>query len=121
MSSGTLTGLFLEAVDRFGGATALRAPGADLAWSRISYDEVFRTTRAAAAGLRALGVGRGDAAAILADNRPEWAFADYACLCAGVRDVPIYPSLTAPQIAYILQDSGARAVFAEDERYSWPS
>ena len=115
MSSGTLTGLFLEAVDRFGGATALRAPGADLAWSRISYDEVFRTTRAAAAGLRALGVGRGDAAAILADNRPEWAFADYACLCAGVRDVPIYPSLTAPQIAYILQDSGARAVFAEDE------
>ena len=115
MSSVTLTGLFLEAVDRFGNATALRAPGADLTWSRISYDEVFRTTRAAATGLRALGIGRGDAAAILSANRPEWALADYACLCAGVRDVPIYPSLTASQIAYILQDSGARAVFAQDE------
>jgi long-chain acyl-CoA synthetase len=69
----------------------------------------------AAAGLRALGIGRGDAAAILSANRPEWAFADYACLCAGVRVVPIYPSLTASQIAYILRDAGARAVFAEDE------
>lgn len=115
MSSATLTTLFLEAVERFGSATALRAPSADLTWSRISYDEVFRTTRAAASGLRALGVERGEAAAILSANRPEWAFADYACLCAGVRDVPIYPSLTAPQIAYILRDSGARAVFAEDD------
>ena len=114
MTSATLTSLFLEAVERFGSATALRAPSADLTWSRISYDEVFRTTRAAASGLRALGIGRGEAAAILSNNRPEWAFADYACLCAGVRDVPIYPSLTAPQIAYILRDSGARAVFAED-------
>ncbi|MYH48778.1 MAG: long-chain fatty acid--CoA ligase [Gammaproteobacteria bacterium] len=115
VTSPTLTSLFLEAVDRFGDATALRAPNADLTWSRISYNEVFRTARAAASGLRALGVERGDAAAILSNNRPEWAIADYACLCAGVRDVPIYPSLTAPQIAYILRDSGARAVFAEDE------
>ncbi len=115
MSSATLTSLFLEAVERFGSATALRAPTADLTWSRISYDEVFRTTRMAASGLRALGIGRGEAAAILSANRPEWALADYACLCAGVRDVPIYPSLTAPQIAYILRDSGARAVFAEDD------
>ena len=115
MTSPTLTSLFLEAVERFGDATALRAPSADLTWSRISYNEVFRTSRAAASGLRALGIGRGEATAILSNNRPEWALADYACLCAGVRDVPIYPSLTAPQIAYILQDSGARAVFAEDE------
>jgi len=115
VTSPTLTSLFLEAVERFGDATALRAPNADLTWSRISYNEVFRTARAAASGLRALGVERAEAAAILSNNRPEWALADYACLCAGVRDVPIYPSLTAPQIAYILRDSGARAVFAEDE------
>ncbi len=113
-SSATLTDLFLEAVDRFGNATALRAPGADATWSRISYDEVFRTARAAAGGLRSLGIGRGEIAAILSANRPEWAFADYACLCSGVRDVPVYPSLTASQIAYVLRDSGARAVFAED-------
>ena len=115
MTSATLTSLFLDAVERFGGATALRAPREDLTWSRISYDEVFQTAKAAAGGLRALGVGRGEAAAILSANRPEWVFADYACLCAGVRDVPIYPTLTASQIAYILRDSGARAVFTEDE------
>ena len=114
MTPATLTGLFLEAVDRFGDATALRAPGPGPEWSRISYREVSRITRAAVGGLRALGIERGAAAAILSANRPEWAIADYACLCAGVRDVPVYPSLTAPQIAYILRDSGARAVFAED-------
>ena len=48
MTSPTLTSLFLEAVERFGDATALRAPSADLTWSRISYNEVFRTARAAA-------------------------------------------------------------------------
>ena len=114
MTSGTLTSLFLDAVDRFGSGTALRSPDPDLQWSRISYDAVFRTTRAAAGGLGALGIGRGDVAAILSANRPEWAIADYACLCSGVRDIPIYPSLTASQIAYILRDSGARLVFAED-------
>ena len=46
-------------------------------------------------GLRALGVGKGDKVAILSENRPEWAFADLATLCAGAADAPIYPTLTA--------------------------
>jgi long-chain acyl-CoA synthetase len=34
---------------------------------------------------------------ILSETRPEWAIADYACLCAQAADVPIYPTLTAKQ------------------------
>ena len=52
----------------------------------------------------------GDRVAILSENRPEWAIADYACLAARCTDVPIYPTLPAKQAEYILRDSGAVAV-----------
>ncbi|MET0619752.1 MAG: long-chain fatty acid--CoA ligase, partial [Thermoanaerobaculia bacterium] len=49
--------------------------------------------------------------AILSENRPEWAMADYAILCAGAWSVPIYPTLPAAQIAPLLNDCGAKAIF----------
>jgi long-chain acyl-CoA synthetase len=52
--------------------------------------------------------------AILSENRPEWAIADYACLTAGCTDVPIYSTLPAKQVAYILRDAGAVAVFVSN-------
>jgi len=52
--------------------------------------------------------------AILSENRPEWAIADFACLTAGLTDVPIYPTLPPEQIAYILKDSGAVAIFVSN-------
>jgi long-chain acyl-CoA synthetase len=61
-------------------------------------------------GLRELGIRDGDRVAILSENRPEWAIADYACLTARFTDVPIYPTLPARQIEYILRDSGAVAL-----------
>jgi len=77
----------------------------------ISHREVADRVRHAARGLSSLGVHRGDRVAILSENRPEWAIADFACLTGGMTDVPIYPTLPADQIAYILKDSGAVAVF----------
>jgi len=53
----------------------------------------------------------GAVVAILSENRPEWAIADYACLTAHYLDVPIYPTLPDEQIAYILRDSGTVAIF----------
>ncbi len=52
----------------------------------------------------------GDRVAILSENRPEWAITDYACLTARATDVPIYPTLPARQVEYILRDSGAVAI-----------
>ncbi|MSR21989.1 MAG: long-chain fatty acid--CoA ligase [Gemmatimonadetes bacterium] len=110
---GTLVDLFLEAVERFGDQPALRVrKGAR--WEELSYRETLAQVRRVASALRALGLERGARAAILAENRPEWALADYGCLTAGVVDIPIYPSLTAPQIAYILRNSGAQLVFVSD-------
>jgi len=109
---GTLVELFLSAVDRFGRHAAFRhfpGPGAEL--HTTSYEDAYDRVKALVAGLRELGLQRGDRAAILAENRTEWALADYACLCAGVSDVPIYSTLVASQVAYILEDSGSRLVF----------
>lgn len=110
---GTLCSLFLGAVDRFPDEPALRhftGVGDELA--DLSYSEVFETAVRVAGGLRALGLERGDRVAILAENRPEWAIADYACLLAGFPDVPVYPTLIAPQVAHILGDAGVRVVIA---------
>ena len=67
----------------------------------------------------AAGIERGDRVAILSENRPEWALADYGCLCAGVLDVPVYATLTSAQVAYQLSDSDARMVFASTNRSRW--
>ena len=66
-------------------------------------------------GLRELGLKKGERVAILSENRPEWAFIDLATLAALGADSPIYPTLTAAQVLYILKDSGARFVFVSNE------
>jgi long-chain acyl-CoA synthetase len=107
----TLTALFFEAVDRFGDAPAFQRLRTAEVIEDISYAEAAELVRNASGGLVHAGVSRGDRVAILSENRPEWAIVDYACLCSGVIDVPIYPTLTAVQVAYILSDSGTGLVF----------
>jgi long-chain acyl-CoA synthetase len=80
-------------------------------WRPISAKDFGFTVRALSLGLNTLGIQPGDRVAILSENRPEWAMADYAILCAGGWSVPIYPTLPAAQIAPLLNDSGARGVF----------
>src|SRR5947207_3831628 len=107
---GTLNQLFFDAVAKFNRPDALQVKTAGV-YKPISHKEVADRVRHAARGLASLGVRRGDRVAILSENRPEWAIADFACLSAGMADVPIYPTLPADQIAYILKDSGAVAIF----------
>src|SRR6266516_3224557 len=83
----------------------------DDVWRSISSDEMLARMRLIALGLYALGVRPGDRVAILSESRAEWVLADGGCLFLGATDVPIYPTLTPPQVRYILQDSGARVVF----------
>ena len=109
MSAGTLTGLFFDAVAREGSQPAFRYKAGG-AWQSVTRREVEDRVRAISLGLRELGIRPGDRVAILSETRLDWILADCACLCARVADVPIYPSLPANQIEYILRDSGASAV-----------
>ncbi|HXY38391.1 MAG TPA: long-chain fatty acid--CoA ligase, partial [Vicinamibacteria bacterium] len=80
-------------------------------WRAISSEELRSAVEEVSAGLTTLGVGKGDRVAILSENRPEWAFADLAALCAGAADVTIYPTLTSGGVGYILRDSESKLVF----------
>ncbi len=107
----TLTHLFYDAVERYGAHPAAFRYKAGGTWRGMSHRDAAARIEALALGLRELGLEPGDRIAILAETRLEWAIADYACLCARGVDVPIYPTLPANQVEYILRDSGAAAVF----------
>jgi long-chain acyl-CoA synthetase len=79
-------------------------------WIELSHRELSDRVQNLSLGLFELGIRPGDRVAILSENRPEWAIADYACLTARCTDVPIYPTLPAKQVEYCLCDSGAVAV-----------
>jgi long-chain acyl-CoA synthetase len=109
-----LNQLFFGAVDRFAEKRAALRHKAGGEWHDMTYADLTRRVRHVALGLWQLGIKPGDRVAILSHNRPEWAIADFACLTARCTDVPVYPTIPAPQVGYILKDSGARAVFVED-------
>ncbi len=80
-------------------------------WISISSQELYRRVVATARALRIWGVNKGDRVAILSENRPEWAIADFAALAIGAVVVPIYTTLTSEQIAFLLRDSGTKILF----------
>lgn len=76
-------------------------------WNTISWQQASDTIDRLAMGLMSLGVATEDRVAQISNNRPEWVFCDIAVLSAGAIHVPIYPTLAAPAIGYILHDCGA--------------
>ncbi len=108
---GTLLELFFHAVDEVDSEDALRHRVAPGEWRSISHRAFLERVRHTSLGLRALGLERGQRVAILSENRPEWAQADWAALCAGITDIPVYDTLPSNQVAYILKDAEIRLIF----------
>ena len=66
------------------------------------------------AGLVALGIEPEDRVAIASSTRYEWALADLAVMVAGGATTTIYPTTMADDVSFIVSDSGAKVVFAEN-------
>jgi long-chain acyl-CoA synthetase len=114
MSLRTLNDIFFAVVGRNDRVVMMhRQP---IQWISISSQEFYRNVVGTARALQQWGIAKGDRVAILSENRPEWTTADFACLLIGAVVVPIYTTLTGEQTAYILNDSGARAVFVSSEK-----
>jgi len=107
----TISRLFLNTCREFPKPELLKSK-IDGEWRAISTEEFGRRVRRLSLGLRALGFKPGDKAAILAESGPDWIIADHAILAAGGITVPIFPTLPAEQIRYILDDSEAAAVLS---------
>ena len=109
----TLNELFFQLVDR--NVPRLLLWKRDQAWIPVSTAEFHAQVAATANALREWGIERGDRVAILSETRREWTVADFATLLIGAVVVPIYPTLTPEQTAFLLGDSGARAIFVSNQ------
>jgi len=76
----------------------------------ISYDQLKDETDSFAFGLASLGVIKDDKIAIIAENRPEWVYSDFAILGLAAIDVPLYPSLTSDSVEFILNNCEAKGI-----------
>lgn len=85
------------------------------ALTTLTWGETDAIVRDWAAGLISLGVELEDRVAIASTTRVEWILADLAIICAGAATTTVYPTTIADDVVYILADSGAVVVFAEDE------
>ncbi len=109
----TLAEIFLQTAERHRRTDALNyKTGGE--WKSISSEEMIVRAENIALGLYALGLRRGDKAAILAANSPAWTLTDAGCQFAGIVDVPIYTTLMPDSVKYILNDSGAKVIFLEN-------
>lgn len=109
MAIDTIPALFLHATKTYNKPDAFQYKRAG-AYVNVSHREVLEAVDAAGRGLTALGLSRGDRVALLSENRYEWVIADLAILSSGMINIPIYATLPAKQIEYIIRDSEARAV-----------
>ncbi len=80
-------------------------------WHTLTWGEVDEQARRIATALKSHGLEKGDRVAILAKNSAEWFIADFAIMMAGMVSVPIYATAGADTIRYVLEHSGAKAIF----------
>ncbi|MEQ1832370.1 MAG: long-chain fatty acid--CoA ligase [Candidatus Eisenbacteria bacterium] len=108
----TLIRIFLDSVEQYRKPAHFMRRLPDTAgrgrWESLSSERARTDVEGLALGLTALGVRRGDRVALLSENRYEWPITDLATLGVGAVTVPIYPTLTAPQVRYILDNAEAR-------------
>ena len=115
MSLQTLNDIFFGITGRDQAHVMLRKTASR--WEPISSQEFAAKVSGVVKALHSWGISRGDRVAILSENRHEWVVADFACLLLGAIVVPIYTTLTPEQTAYLLRDSGARAIFISSEKH----
>ncbi|HEY7093085.1 MAG TPA: long-chain fatty acid--CoA ligase, partial [Ktedonobacterales bacterium] len=106
--------LFRNRSTKFGGKVRWRQKR-DGAWKQATGRENQRMVNSLIAGLDELGAKRGDVIGIASSTRWEWAVADWANIGLGAATVTLYPSNTPAVNSFILNDSGASYVFAEDK------
>lgn len=101
----SVASILAESALRYPQRTALVAGG-----QRIGYEMLWEQARRYSAHLAALGVQPGDRVALLALNTPDFPQAYFGILALGAVVVPVHALLTPGEIAYVLRDSGAKAL-----------
>ncbi len=105
---------FKAAVARGGERVAMRKKEYGL-WHDISWNAYFENVRNVACALMSMGLERGDCAAIIGDNSPEWGYADLGIQCCGAAATGVYATNAWPQVQYVIENSESKFFFVENE------
>ncbi|HEU5170697.1 MAG TPA: long-chain fatty acid--CoA ligase [Gemmatimonadales bacterium] len=76
-------------------------------YTTARFEEAVRET---AGRLTHAGVRAGDRVGLFCENRPEWHAVDFACHLLGAVLVPLYPSIPAATVGYVVRDAGAKVL-----------
>jgi long-chain acyl-CoA synthetase len=111
----TLPSLLTQNKERFGSRrTALREKEFGI-WQEYSWEDYYEHVKNFSLGLQYLGFQKGDKLAIIGDNRPEWVWAELATQCARGIPLGIYQDSILTEVAYVINQSEATMVVAEDQ------
>ena len=110
----TVTALFLKRVTELSDRTALREKEFGV-WNPFTWGDYGEQVRLCGLGLMALGMQPGDVCSVASEVRRHWMFADLGIICAGGVTNGVYPTDSPAQVEYLINDSGTRFYFAEDE------
>ena len=105
---------FTRAAER-GDAPFLWRKG-EAGWESVSWAEAARQVASLAAGLKAIGLKRGDRVMLVSENRPEWCISDLAIMAAGCVTVPTYTTNTERDHHHIIENSGACAIIVSNAK-----
>jgi long-chain acyl-CoA synthetase len=105
---------FLKAVEKWGDRVALRKKEYGL-WHDITWNEYHDQVKSVACALMSMGLERGDTAAIIGDNCPEWVYADLGIQCCGAATTGVYATNAWQQVQYVVENSEAKFFFVENE------
>ena len=110
----TINQVFKNRVEKYGDRLAVEKRRGNQ-WEAATWNEYYARSRNVGLGLWNLGIRKGDRICILADNRLEWIYTDMGALGIGACSVALYATLPANEVAYIIKDSGAKAVIVENK------
>lgn len=112
--SETISKTFLDRVHRTPRNIGFEFKDASSSWKRVSFREFYEQARLLSFGLMGVGVQPGDKVALLSTTRVEWSLFDMAILGVKAVTVPIYPSVIAQDVSYILEHSESVVLILED-------
>ena len=98
-----------------------QAPLADFLGRKFTYAQLLQEARAFAAGLQAIGIGRGDRVGLFLPNVPIYVSAYYGAMMAGAIAVNFSPLYTAEELAQQVEDSGATLLVTLDSSQLLPT
>jgi long-chain acyl-CoA synthetase len=105
---------FKAAVARWGDRVALRKKELGL-WHDITWNDYDRNVSHVAYGLMSMGLQKGDCAAIIGDNCPEWVYTDLGIQCCGAATAGVYSTNAWQQVEYVVANSDSKFFFVENE------